>query len=88
MPRVKPRQEQLIRARRADELGVIQMIEPDVADVPEKLAEALEALPKRRKPSEAGCWLPLDGLDKIGEIVESHLAKPARPALRVIAGGG
>ncbi|NNF80038.1 MAG: hypothetical protein HKN05_18610, partial [Rhizobiales bacterium] len=53
MPRVKPRQEQLIRARRADELGVIQMIEPDVAAIPERMAKALEALPKRRKPSEA-----------------------------------
>lgn len=88
MPRVKPRQEQLIRARRADELGVIKMMEPEAAEVPEKMAEALQALPKRRKPSEAGCWLPLDGLEKIGEIVEAHLAKPARPELRVIAGGG
>ena len=88
VPRTEPRQEQLIRARRADELGVIKMMEPDSAAVPHKMADAIEALPKRRKPSEAGCWLPLDGLTKIGEIVEAHLARPARPELRVIAGGG
>ncbi|MEM8646960.1 MAG: glycosyltransferase [Pseudomonadota bacterium] len=88
VPRTEPRQEQLIRARRADELGVIKMMEPDLASDPQKMADAIEALPKRRKPSEAGCWLPLDGLKKIGEIVEADLARPARPELRVIAGGG
>ncbi|MEM7426678.1 MAG: glycosyltransferase [Pseudomonadota bacterium] len=87
IPRTEPRQEQLIRARRAAELGVVITLEPQDADVAAKMAEALDALPKRRKPSQAGCRLPLDGLEKIGTVVEQHLTRPQWPELRVIAGG-
>ena len=87
IPRTTPRQEQLIRARRAKELGVVSMIEPQEAADAAKMAQALAALPARRKPSEAGCWLPLDGLEKIGAIVEKHLTKPQWPELKVIVGG-
>lgn len=87
VPRTTPRQEQLIRTRRAKELGVVSMIEPQQATDAEKMARALAALPTRRKPSEAGCRLPLDGLEKIGSIVEKHLTRPRWPELKVIAGG-
>jgi predicted glycosyltransferase len=86
VPRTQPREEQLIRATRAHELGIVDMLAPEQADDPQTLADALLALPGRDKPSAMG-GLALDGLDKIGKIVEKHLEKPAAPELRVVRGG-
>ncbi|MGI9373155.1 MAG: glycosyltransferase family protein [Hyphomicrobiales bacterium] len=87
VPRTTPREEQLIRAKRAQELGIVDMLTPAEADDPKKLIETLRALPQRAKPSQVKVQLPLDGLDKIGKIVEKHLQKPSAPALRVVRGG-
>lgn len=87
VPRTKPREEQLIRARRAQELGLTDMLEPEIANDPNVMLATLLALPKRRLPSMAGGEVPLDGLEKIGKIVERHLQKPSAPELRIIKGG-
>ena len=53
VPRVAPREEQLIRAQRAAELGLIDMLLPEEADDPPRFAAALKALPDRAPPSQS-----------------------------------
>ena len=52
VPRVQPREEQLIRARRAAELGLIDMLLPEEAEDAQRFAAALKALPDRAPPSQ------------------------------------
>jgi len=73
VPRVEPRQEQLIRARRAAELGLVDMLLPDQAADPARLSAALKALPFRLLPSEVAGALTLDGLTHISDMVGSWL---------------
>ena len=75
VPRTHPREEQLIRARRAAELGVIDMLLPDEAQDPAVMAAALHRLDARPKPSEVARKLELDGLDRIGDFVEAMIVE-------------
>jgi predicted glycosyltransferase len=84
IPRVRPRQEQLIRARRASELGLIDMLLPDEAMDAVRLAAALKALPNRPRPSQSCPGLRLDGLANISGIVGSWLDKRAHHHLSVV----
>ena len=52
VPRTAPREEQYIRAKRAEELGLCQMLTPEEAAVPSKMASKLKALPDFPNPSE------------------------------------
>ena len=81
VPRTMPREEQVIRARRASELGLIDMLLPDESSDPLRLAAALKVLPARPRPSESGSGLRLDGLTHISEIVGGWL----EPALKTVA---
>ncbi|MDQ0559998.1 putative glycosyltransferase [Rhizobium mesoamericanum] len=69
VPRVKPREEQLLRAKRASELGLIDMLLPDQSANPTVMSEALKRLPERLPPSKSGCTLQLKGLDHISQTV-------------------
>ena len=71
IPRTTPREEQLIRARRAVKLGMVEMLLPEDAENPAKMSEALKALPGRPKPSERAEMTKLDGLNNISAIVGS-----------------
>jgi predicted glycosyltransferase len=51
VPRTTPRLEQLIRAARAQELGLISMLVDDVDRAPEPMADALRKLPWGKRPS-------------------------------------
>ncbi|MCY7264595.1 glycosyltransferase, partial [Pseudomonas protegens] len=62
VPRTVPREEQLIRATRASELRLFDMLLPEDAENPAKMAEALKALPNRAPPSVNSQNLKLDGL--------------------------
>ncbi|SFU20818.1 glycosyltransferase family protein [Mesorhizobium sp. YR577] len=73
VPRVKPREEQLIRARRAAELGLIDMLLPEEAADSQRFADALKALPGRPRPSQSNPHLTLEGLPHISEIVAELL---------------
>lgn len=73
VPRMRPREEQLIRARRAAELGLINMLLPDEAADPLRLAEALKDLPGRSPPSESQGALKLEGLPHISKVVADWL---------------
>jgi predicted glycosyltransferase len=74
IPRVTPREEQLIRARRAQELGLVDMLMPDEADDPNVMGEALRRLAVRPKPSETAYGRPLDGLLRIGDLVHDYIS--------------
>jgi len=77
VPRLHPRQEQLIRAERAAELGLVEMLRPEQAAVPAMLAEKLRALPGRPPPSRSGRPVSLDGLETISELVGKWLHRRA-----------
>lgn len=82
VPRTAPREEQLLRARRASELGLIEMLLPEEAADPARMAAALTALPGRPRPSQAPRILRLEGLPNIVRIVASNLRKRRRGHLR------
>jgi predicted glycosyltransferase len=81
IPRVRPREEQLIRARRAQGLGLVDMLMPDEADDPGLMAAALRRLGGRPKPSETAYGRPLDGLLKIGDLVHGYIAEREAPSV-------
>jgi predicted glycosyltransferase len=85
VPRVRPREEQLIRARRAAELNLIDMLHPDEADNPAIMAQALRNLLKRPLPSSQGAQEMLDGLSRIGDLVHDHFNREIAAA-RVVVG--
>ncbi len=87
IPRVQPREEQLIRARRAAGLGLVDMLMPHQADDPAAMAAALKRLATRPKPSETRYGRPLDGLVRIGDLVRDTMAAREGPSLTLLAGG-
>ncbi|MBA3447567.1 MAG: hypothetical protein H0T56_08145 [Pseudaminobacter sp.] len=86
VPRVQPREEQLIRAMRATELGLIDMLLPEEAEDAVRFAAALKALPSRPPPSQTSPDLRLGGLVNISRIVEEWLDERAGPRLSVVEG--
>jgi predicted glycosyltransferase len=86
VPRTSPREEQLIRARRAHELGLVDMMLPEEANDPDALAERLASLPRRPLPNEMGAAGMLNGLESISKWV-SNWAE-SRPAANLYAMAG
>ena len=84
VPRVRPREEQLIRARRAAELGLIEMLLPEQAEDAPRFAEALKALPDRPRPSQSNPDLRLEGLVHISEIVGDWLDQRSTRRLSLV----
>lgn len=84
VPRLAPRQEQLIRARRAAELGLIDMLLPSEAEDSLRFAAALKALTTRPRPSQSNPNLRLDGLAHISEIVGGCLDMRQRSHLQIV----
>lgn len=77
IPRAHPRREQLVRAQRAAELGLVQMLEPEEAENPAVLARELEALAYRWPPSRSGRMPDLDGLTRIADRVAEYVTERA-----------
>lgn len=86
VPRVAPREEQLIRTRRAAELGLVDWLHPDAAADPACLAARLRALASRSPPSQAPRPPQLDGLETINRLVGDWL--DSHPHVRRRAGAG
>lgn len=87
VPRMHPRLEQAIRASRADELKLIDMLlDPtqtgDGERNPAVMAAALHALPKRLPPSQAFVPSLLDGLPALCRALAPDLAAPVRGRAR------
>lgn len=74
VPRMRPREEQLIRTRRAAELGLVEMLLPEEAADPMRFAAALKKLPYRQPPSKAAGVQGMEGLPHISNCVEDWLA--------------
>ena len=71
VPRTVPREEQLLRAQRAAELDMVDMLLPDDADDPGKMAKALLTLLVREKPSARGSVVKMEGLQNLSNSVEA-----------------
>ena len=69
IPRVKPRREQLLRARRAAAMGLVRMLDPEGVHDPAVMASALRGLALQPLPSERGAEQMLDGLPLITDLV-------------------
>jgi len=76
VPRKRPRSEQRIRAERAAELGLVDVLPSEAAADPARMAEALRRLPRRPPPSECDRKLDLCGLETIAEMVAGYLERP------------
>ena len=85
VPRMHPRREQYIRALRAERLGLTGMLSPERAREPERMARALRALPKQRRPSNVVIPGLLDGLDRIHELFEQCVRRSPSEARPVVA---
>ncbi len=85
VPRTVPRKEQLIRAGRAAEYGLVTMLDSHEASDPRRMAAAIKALPGQPKPSMAKYKVDLKGLDRIGQLVGEMAGRSASlPDLEVI----
>jgi len=84
VPRSVPRQEQLIRASRAQELGLVRMLEGDARRDPETMATALRHLPQQPRPSEVVIPGLLDGRANVVRLARKWLSRRAG-RLRVAA---
>lgn len=83
VPRVRPRLEQAIRAERADNLRLIDVLHDPTQNGegqrdPLQMARALHALPKRLPPSQAFLPSLLDGLPAISRALADDLSAPIR----------
>jgi predicted glycosyltransferase len=67
VPRDRPRQEQILRARRLESNGVLHVLEPGLA-TPQRLAAEIEAGLERRRPHN-GWGLSFTALDQVAEQV-------------------
>ncbi len=76
VPRTKPRLEQWIRASRAEELGLVRMID-EWRDgmTTHAMIKAIRGLPDQPKPSEAGANGLLDGLDVVVKRARALMEK-------------
>ncbi|MEP2641772.1 glycosyltransferase [Roseobacter sp.] len=75
VPRTVPRLEQWIRAARAEELGLVRMLDEKRDGLtPQTMVDFIRALPTQRKPSDAGANGLLDGLDVVVARASALLA--------------
>ncbi|OUS35489.1 hypothetical protein A9Q94_12565 [Rhodobacterales bacterium 56_14_T64] len=81
VPRTTPRLEQWIRASRAEQLGLITMLDEDRDGMtPETMIRSIRALAQQKPPSAAFPPGLLDGLDYVTNRVANLLSDPAREA--------
>lgn len=69
VPRKRPRMEQFIRAHRAEQLGLVRMLEDDGSYDASVMAAALRNLPRQPLPSEVVIPGLLEGLDNVDRLV-------------------
>ncbi len=86
-PRQVPRREQLIRAARASDLGLVSMLTDDGRRDPLTMATALRRLPQQHPPSDVVIPGLLDGFVNVNRLVELLLAEPERAGEVARAGG-
>ena len=70
VPRTSPRFEQYIRASKAQELGLIKMLDDNGELNPLTMTEALRSMPKQKLPSETIVPGLLEGLENVNRLIE------------------
>ena len=85
IPRTVPRMEQFIRADRAQELGLVRMLEDDGIRNPRDMATALRHLPQQNRPSDIVVPGLLDGLPNVNRLARRLTGRRAKP-IAAIAG--
>ncbi|MEM8578799.1 MAG: hypothetical protein AAGF60_13180 [Pseudomonadota bacterium] len=79
VPRTQPRLEQWIRAARAEELGLVRMLDERRGELtPDAMIAAIRALPGQTRPSAAGAGALLDGLDVVTARARALMARRSR----------
>jgi predicted glycosyltransferase len=84
VPRKRPRMEQYIRAHRAQELGLVRMLEDNGEYDPAVMAAAIRNLPRQPLPSEVVIPGLLEGLDNVDRLVQPWLRPAKTPATNVV----
>ncbi len=87
VPRTHPRQEQYIRASRAREVGLCEMLTPEEASIPDVMARALRRLPELAEPRVSLAPGDMAGLDVICDDIEKLVSGTRIPANRRNAEG-
>ena len=77
VPRCRPREEQLLRAREAERLGLIKMLGPDLIENTDAMIAAIRNLEYQSRPSLSLLPGMLDGLENVAERAEPHLFQRA-----------
>lgn len=85
VPRRHPRAEQYIRAARAERLGLVRMLSDVDGRQPERMVDALRALPAQQRPSDAVVPGLLDGLNRIHDLTEQWLDEEIEPQTFALA---
>ena len=81
VPRTEPRLEQLIRASRARDLGLVSMLVDRDGRDPEVMAGALRSLPGQARPSERMAEGMLNGLEQVEMLTATWLPDMNRQAV-------
>ncbi len=84
VPRTRPRLEQRIRAERAQELGLVRMLDPDFLADTRAMAAAIRNLAVQNRPSEVVVPGLLDGVESIARLTDRALERPAAESLRLV----
>ncbi|MEQ8246912.1 MAG: glycosyltransferase [Alphaproteobacteria bacterium] len=80
VPRTEPRMEQYIRASRAQELGLIRMLEATGTLDPKIMAAAIRALPRQKCPSDVVVPGLLEGLENVNRLIQPWVTDVATAA--------
>jgi predicted glycosyltransferase len=73
VPRTEPRREQLIRAQRAAELGLVAMLPEEEGRDPQIMAAALRRLVRQPPPSDVVIPGLLDGMGMVNRLAQKWL---------------
>jgi predicted glycosyltransferase len=95
VPRTRPRLEQHLRAERAQQMGLLRLLDCDSDREPARMAAALRALPHQAQPAVWRYPGFLDGLDQVAQLAYPWLGErgrrnPGQPVVRRVlrvAGG-
>jgi len=88
VPRTVPRLEQLIRAQRAAQLGLVNYLVDDEVRDTRVMATALNHLPQQRRPSEIVVPGLLDGLDNVNRLADLMMESRARRPMAIAQQNG
>jgi len=81
VPRTRPRMEQYLRARRADELGLVKMLVDTGGRDAKTMATALRHLPQQSRPSSVVVPGLLDGLPNVNRLARRWLEQRGGPSV-------